>query len=89
MKKWFLVMIALPLLGCVNPALVELNNGTFCSSDNVRTYAKKHHVTYEEAFEALRRESDSMWAEQDANRLSRAQPEPTVVSEVPARAATP
>ena len=89
MRKWFLVMALLPLLGCVNPALVDLNNGTFCSSENVRAYAKKHHVSYEQALETLRQESDVLWAEQEAKRAGQAPPKATVVPEVSARATTP
>ena len=92
MKKWILAAALIAVVGCINPRIVDLNNGSFCSAENVRAYAKKRHMTYEQALEALRQESDQLWAEQEvaqAKKAGQAPPKATVVPEVSTKAAKP
>lgn len=66
MMKWLRVLILLPLVGCADRMLVELNNGTFCNAPNVHAYAKRHNMSYEQALAELRAKSDALWAQQEA-----------------------
>ena len=56
-----LVALATIFCGCANPMLVDIHNGTFCNSTNVEAYADKHEITYQQALNELRRQSDEMW----------------------------
>ena len=66
MTKWLRVLVLLPMLGCADRMLVELNRGTFCSAPNVDAYAKRRHLSYEQALAELRAKSDALWEQQEA-----------------------
>ena len=77
MKEWWL-LLAFPLLvGCTNPMMVQLHNGTFCSAANVEAYAKRNNLTYEQSLNELRKKSDDLWSQQAA------EPSKTAETKVP------
>lgn len=61
MKRLVFLIALLAVCGCVNPMLVDISNGTFCNSANVEAYAAKHEITYAQALEELRKQSDEIW----------------------------
>jgi hypothetical protein len=79
MKKWLLAIALSSLVGCANPMVANLNNGTFCNAANVEAYAKRYNLTYEQALAELRKKSDALWAEQEAKQNSQAKLNATVV----------
>ena len=66
MKRLVLLAALVAVSGCANRMLVDLHNGTLCSSTNVEAYAKMHKLTYKQALDELRRQSDKMWDEEEA-----------------------
>ena len=61
MKRMVFLIALLAVCGCVNPMLIDIENGTFCNSANVEAYAAKHDITYDQALEELRSQSDQIW----------------------------
>ena len=61
MKRLLLLVALVATCGCMDRMLVDLHNGTFCNSTNVEAYADKHEITYQQALNELRRQSDEMW----------------------------
>ncbi len=61
MKKLVFLIALFAFCGCVDPMLVDIENGTFCNATNVEAYANKHGITYDQALEELRRQSDQIW----------------------------
>ena len=57
-------------LGCANnPRLEELYNGKSCSAENVREYAREHHLSYEQALDELRKEDQQLWQTEEARQM--------------------
>ena len=75
MKRLVLFIAMAAICGCTNPMLVDLHRGTFCNSTNVEAYANKHGITYQQALEELRRQSDQMWTEEEAKQAASASSE--------------
>jgi hypothetical protein len=60
--KRLVLLVALPAIcGCTDRMTVDLHNGTFCNSTNVEAYAEKYDLTYQQALDELRSQSNEMW----------------------------
>ena len=61
MKRLVFLAALVATCGCTDHMIVDLHNGTFCNSTNVEAYADKHEITYQQALNELRKQSEEMW----------------------------
>lgn len=64
MKRFLLIIVLLlSAVGCMNNRWGLLYDGRYSSSEQVKSYADKHGLTYEEAFQQVHSHEQEMWGE--------------------------
>ncbi|MBN2294100.1 MAG: hypothetical protein JXM70_16860 [Pirellulales bacterium] len=66
MKRLVFIVALLAVCGCADPMIVDIERGTYCNSTNVEAYANKHGITYEQALNEMRRQSDEVLRQRTA-----------------------
>jgi hypothetical protein len=61
MKRFFILVLLLSAVGCMHNRWGLLYKGRYSSAHEVQAYAKKHGLTYEEAWQALHSEEQKLW----------------------------